>query len=127
MRIMMVHRELQLHCQSSPIGTEFILRRQMLLSDIAFYMGWVTTPRPPPCRSAIPSHHDGWSGDKPKGYTRDPNIDGAFESEFVNLIETSETDVLNYVPNKGGASPIPGKLVCGARSTHATWSKMSIA
>ena len=28
-------------------------------------------------------HHDGWSGDDPKGYTRDPNIHGRFESQYV--------------------------------------------
>ena len=27
-------------------------------------------------------HHDGWAGDNPKGYTRDPNIHGRFESSM---------------------------------------------
>lgn len=36
----------------------------------------------------------------PKGYTRDPHIHSRFESEYVDLISTSEADVLPYVPQK---------------------------
>ena len=42
-------------------------------------------------------HHDGWVGDNPKGYTRDPKIHDPFEDGFPNLIEVSEADVLKYV------------------------------
>ena len=45
-------------------------------------------------------HHDGWSGDNPKGYTRDPQIHDRFESEYVDLIGTSESDVLQFVPKQ---------------------------
>jgi len=31
-------------------------------------------------------HHDGWSGANPKNYTRDPEIHGRFESQYVDLI-----------------------------------------
>jgi hypothetical protein len=43
-------------------------------------------------------HHDGWSGDNPKGYTRDPEIHGRFESQYVDLIATSEADIVKHVP-----------------------------
>jgi len=43
-------------------------------------------------------HHDGWSGENPKGYTRDPEIHGRFESNYVDLIGTAESDVLKYIP-----------------------------
>ena len=42
-------------------------------------------------------HHDGWSGADPKGYTRDPQIHGRFESQYVDLIAVTEEDVLKYM------------------------------
>jgi hypothetical protein len=42
-------------------------------------------------------HHDGWNGANPKGYTRDPNIHGRFESAYVDLIGVSEGDILPFV------------------------------
>ena len=42
-------------------------------------------------------HHDGWFGVNPKGYTRDPQIHERFESEYVDLIAVTESDVLKYV------------------------------
>ena len=64
--------------------------KQMLATDIAFYMGWLghyVADAAMPLHDSI--HHDGWSGDNPKGYTRDPNIHDRFETEFVDLIGTS--------------------------------------
>ena len=71
----------------------------MLATDIAFYMGWLghyVADAAMPLHESI--HHDGWSGDNPKGYTRDPEIHGRFESYFVDLIGTAESDVLTYMP-----------------------------
>jgi hypothetical protein len=67
-------------------------------NDIAFYMGWLghyIADAAQPLHNS--RHHDGWEGDNPKGYTRDPNIHGRFESMYVDLIGTSEEDVLPYV------------------------------
>jgi hypothetical protein len=35
-------------------------------------------------------HHDGWQGPDPKGYTRDPKINGRFESQKERLTFTGE-------------------------------------
>lgn len=51
-------------------------------------------------------HHDGWAGDNPKDYTRDPRVHGRFESQFVELIELKEADVKPLVkPAKRLESP----------------------
>lgn len=42
-------------------------------------------------------HHDGWQGENPKEYTRDPRIHGRFESAFVDLIEVKPDDVSPHV------------------------------
>jgi hypothetical protein len=75
--------------------------KQMLANDIAFYMGWLghyAGDAAMPLHDSI--HHDGWSGDNPKGYTRDPKIHDRFEEDFVNLIAATEADVLKYVSKK---------------------------
>jgi hypothetical protein len=72
--------------------------KQMLANDIAFYMGWVghyVADAAQPLHDSI--HHDGWSGDNPKGYTRDPTIHGRFESRYVDLIEVTSDDVVKYM------------------------------
>lgn len=70
----------------------------LLATDIAFYMGWLghyIADGAMPLHNS--KHHDGWVGDNPKGYTRDPEIHGRFESSYVDLIKASETDVNPYV------------------------------
>jgi hypothetical protein len=72
--------------------------KQMLASDIAFYMGWVghyVADAAQPLHNSI--HHDGWSGANPKGYTRDPEIHGRFETQYVDLIGVTEEDVAKYM------------------------------
>ena len=72
--------------------------KEYLANDIAFYMGWLghyVADAAQPLHNS--KHHDGWEGDNPKGYTRDPEIHGRFESAFVDLIQTTEADVLPYV------------------------------
>jgi hypothetical protein len=72
--------------------------KQMLATDIAFYMGWVghyVADAAQPLHNSI--HHDGWSGADPKGYTRDPEIHGRFESQFVDLAGVTEEDVVKYM------------------------------
>ncbi len=89
----------KLYASISPVFQDPSQVKQMLLADIAFYMGWTghyAADAAMPLHDSI--HHDGWSGDNPKGYTRDPNIHARFESEFVDLIATSEADVLPYIP-----------------------------
>jgi hypothetical protein len=74
---------------------------QMLAMDIAFYMGWLghyVADAAQPLHNSI--HHDGWSGENPKGYTRDPNIHGKFETRYVELIAVSEADLMQYVPKE---------------------------
>lgn len=73
----------------------------MLANDVAFYMGWLghyVADAAMPLHNSI--HHDGWSGDNPKGYTRDPNIHGRFESQYVDLIGATEAEVLKYMPKE---------------------------
>jgi len=75
--------------------------KSMLATDIAFYMGWLghyIADSAQPLHNS--RHHDGWDGANPKGYTRDPKIHGRFETEFVDLIELRESDVLPYVPKE---------------------------
>lgn len=38
-------------------------------------------------------HHDGWQGADPKGYTRDAEIHGRFESQYVDAIALTEDDI----------------------------------
>lgn len=55
--------------------------------DAAFYTGWMShyvADAAMPLHSSI--HHDGWTGDNPKNYTRDGGIHWLFENTFVDLI-----------------------------------------
>lgn len=72
--------------------------KQMLANDIAFYMGWVghyVADAAQPLHNS--QHHDGWAGYNPKGYTRDPDIHGRFESRYVDLIEVTPADVVKFM------------------------------
>ena len=87
-----------LYAGISPIFQNAAQVKQMLATDIAYYMGWLghyVADAAMPLHDSI--HHDGWSGQNPKGYTRDPRIHDRFESEYVDLIGTAEADVLKYV------------------------------
>jgi hypothetical protein len=82
----------------SPVYKDPEQVKAMLANDIAFYMGWLghyVADGAQPMHNS--QHHDGWSGDNPKGYTRDPNIHGLFESQYVDLIAATEADILPYV------------------------------
>ena len=82
----------------SPLLGDAAQVKQMLANDIAFYMGWLghyVADAAQPLHNSI--HHDGWSGDNPKGYTRDPNIHGRFESRYVDLIEVTAADLGKYM------------------------------
>jgi hypothetical protein len=82
----------------SPLFSDAAQVKQMLANDIAFYMGWVghyVADASQPLHNS--QHHDGWSGANPKGYTRDPRIHGRFESQYVDLIETTAPDVVKYM------------------------------
>ena len=82
----------------SPVFGDAAHVKQMLANDIAFYMGWLghyVADAAQPLHNS--QHHDGWAGDNPKGYTRDPNIHGRFESRYVDLIEATPADLAPYV------------------------------
>lgn len=82
----------------SPLFADKAQVKQMLANDIAFYMGWVghyVADAAQPLHNSM--HHDGWSGPNPKGYTRDTEVHGRFESNFVDLIETTAPDVVKYM------------------------------
>jgi hypothetical protein len=82
----------------SPLLSDPDQVKQMLARDIGFYMGWVghyVADAAQPMHNSM--HHDGWSGDNPKGYTRDPDIHGRFESRYVDLIEVTAPDVARYM------------------------------
>src|SRR5262249_12531917 len=73
--------------------------RRFFAQDIAFYMGWLghyTADGAQPLHDTI--HHDGWQGPNPKNYTRDTRIHGRLETQFVDLIELSEKDLVPMVP-----------------------------
>jgi hypothetical protein len=75
--------------------------KSFLAEDVAFYMGWLghyVADAAQPLHNS--QHHDGWAGDDPKGYTRDPNIHERFESTYLDLIRVSEANVLPLVPKK---------------------------
>ena len=87
-----------LYASISPEYQDAAQMKSMLATDIAFYMGWLghyIADAAQPLHNS--QHHDGWNGDNPKGYTRDPNIHGRFESSYVDLISVTEGDVLPYV------------------------------
>jgi hypothetical protein len=46
-------------------------------------------------------HHDGWQGPDPKEYTRDPKIHGRFESQYVDAVSLTETDILSRIGKPG--------------------------
>jgi hypothetical protein len=82
----------------SPMFQDPAQVKQMLATDIAFYMGWVghyAADAAMPLHDSI--HHDGWSGENPKGYTRDPKIHSRFETNYVDLIGATEGDLLQYM------------------------------
>jgi hypothetical protein len=67
--------------------------------DTAFYIGWLghyTGDGAMPLHTSI--HHDGWQGDNPKNYTREPRVHGRFESQFVDLIGLQESDIAARIP-----------------------------
>ena len=82
----------------SPLFSEPAQVRQMLGTDIAFYMGWLghyVADAAQPLHNSM--HHDGWSGPNPKKYTRDTEIHGRFESRYVDLIATTTPDIVKYM------------------------------
>ena len=82
----------------SPLYRNIEQMKAMLANDIAFYMGWLghyIADAAMPLHNS--KHHDGWAGDNPKNYTRDPEIHGRFESSYVDLIGVTEADVLSHV------------------------------
>jgi hypothetical protein len=46
-------------------------------------------------------HHDGWQGPNPDGYTRDPHIHGRFESQFVDAIGLTDSDLVPRIGPPG--------------------------
>jgi hypothetical protein len=82
----------------SPLYKDVADVRSYLARDVAFYMGWLghyIADAAMPLHNS--KHHDGWVGENPKGYTRETEIHGRFESAYVDLIGTSEDDVWPYV------------------------------
>lgn len=65
-----------------------------LAQDIAFYMGWLghyLADGAMPIHNSI--HHDGWQGDNPKDYTRDPGIHARFETALVEAMKLTDADL----------------------------------
>jgi hypothetical protein len=87
-----------LYSSLSPLYSDLEQVKTMLADDVAFYMGWLghyIADAAMPLHNS--QHHDGWTGPNPKGYTRDPNIHGRFESSYVDLIGVTESAMLPYV------------------------------
>jgi hypothetical protein len=88
----------RMYASISPALSDPAQIQEFLARDVAFYMGWLghyIADAAQPLHNS--KHHDGWEGDNPKGYTRDPNIHSRFESAYVELIAVSEADILPYV------------------------------
>ena len=66
-------------------------------TDVAFYMGWLALRRRRRPAAAQLDPPDGWSGENPKGYTRDTEIHGRFETQYVDLIQVTPPDVVKYM------------------------------
>jgi len=67
--------------------------------DAAFYVGWLShyvADAAQPMHTSV--QYDAWTGDNPKGYTRQPGIHWKFENDFVDLIGLNEGDILPRIP-----------------------------
>jgi hypothetical protein len=64
--------------------------------------------------------YDGWIGDNPKGYTREPGIHWKFENTFVDAMDLSDRDIQARIPPNATrvADPFTAMLDHLARS-HA--------
>src|SRR5580698_5474934 len=87
-----------LYAPVSPLLRDPAQIKEFLAIDVAFYMGWLghyIADAAQPLHNS--RHHDGWDGDNPKNYTRDPEIHGRFESAYVDLIKVTEGDLTPYI------------------------------
>jgi len=69
------------------------------LLDAAYAAGWLghyAGDGAMPLHTSI--HHDGWVGENPEGYTREPAIHGRFESRYVEAIAPREEELLERMP-----------------------------
>ncbi|WP_199751574.1 MULTISPECIES: hypothetical protein [unclassified Asaia] len=67
-------------------------------TDTAFLVAWMghyIADGSQPLHVTV--HHDGWVGPNPAHYTRDPAVHGRFETDYVNLIGLSESDIVPYL------------------------------
>lgn len=79
------------------------LRRQQqdtrfIEQDAAFYVGWLShyvADGAQPLHTTV--QHDGWTGENPRGFTRDGAIHWLFENTFVDRIDLIEDDVVGRV------------------------------
>ena len=87
-----------LYAPVSPLLEDPAQIKEFLARDVAFYMGWLghyVADAAMPLHNS--KHHDGWDGDNPNNYTRDPEIHGRFESAYVDLIKVTEGDLISYI------------------------------
>src|SRR5271154_2763871 len=98
MRLYRLDRMAAMYGGFSPLYRNPAEVKSYLARDVAFYLGWlghyIADAAQPQHNS---KHHDGWVGDNPNGYTRDPSIHGKFESTYVDLIAVTEEDLKPYV------------------------------
>lgn len=74
----------------------------VLEQTCAFYVAWMghyIGDGAQPLHDTI--HHDGWQGPNPKNYTQDHTIHGRFESQYVDAIQLSESDILPRIGKPG--------------------------
>jgi hypothetical protein len=72
--------------------------REYIEREIASYMGRLghyTGDGAQPLHDTI--HHDGWAGDNPKNYTRERQVHGRFESQYVEIIQPVADDLLPLI------------------------------
>lgn len=76
-----------------------------LQTDTAFMVAWMghyVADGSQPLHVTI--HHDGWVGPNPHHYTRDHNVHGRFESDYVEMINLTERDVQQHLAPLGHQS-----------------------
>jgi hypothetical protein len=67
--------------------------------DAAFYTGWMShyvADAAQPMHTSV--QYDGWTGDNPRGYTRQAGLHWKFENDFVDLIDLGDREILGRIP-----------------------------
>ena len=96
--------EMRLERKEKPGSQEARFLQQTCAFEVA-WLGHYVGDGAQPLHDTI--HHDGWQGPDPNGYTRDPRIHGRFESQFVDAIGLTDSDLM---PRIGAPGHLTGNV-----------------